>query len=174
MRDLLVQPHLHPQSRGRNGSVLGGRHIRSDLRENQPGVPVIDGQFIKPIPNLYRDVWNCNATGVHLGFVANGIGNTADASTRRSCAAYVRPHCNFSVHEGIRSSLSRAKILTLCNAAPERTTIFVHDNARGDIQQEVLLNEFRTSLAERCSKLRWYLNIQLSTLIVGIITQWPA
>lgn len=98
MRDLLVQPHLHPQSRGRNGSVLGGRHIRSDLRENHPGVPVIiDGQFInvetcEPIPNLYRDVWNCNATGVHLGLVANGISNTADASTRRSCAAYVQPH----------------------------------------------------------------------------------
>lgn len=76
MRDLLVQPHLHPQPRGRNGSVLGERRIRSDLRENQPGVPVIiDGQFInvetcEPIPNLYWDVWNCNTT------------------------AHVQPHCN--------------------------------------------------------------------------------
>lgn len=63
-----------------------GEHIRSDLRESQPGVPIIiDGQFInvetcQPITNLYWDVWNCNATGVYSGIVAQGNGNTADAS----------------------------------------------------------------------------------------------
>lgn len=63
-----------------------GELIRSNVRENQPGVPiVIEGQFLdvetcKPIPELYWDVWNCNATGVYSGLVANGNGNSDDLS----------------------------------------------------------------------------------------------
>ncbi|KAJ5874204.1 extracellular dioxygenase [Penicillium soppii] len=65
---------------------IKGEYIRSDIRENEPGVPIIlDGQFIdvetcEPITNLYWDVWNCNATGVYSGLVATGNGNTADAA----------------------------------------------------------------------------------------------
>ncbi|KKY14578.1 putative gpi anchored dioxygenase [Phaeomoniella chlamydospora] len=63
-----------------------GEHIRSNLRESQPGVPVvIDGQFVdvetcEPIADLWWDVWNCNSTGVYSGLVATGNGNTNDES----------------------------------------------------------------------------------------------
>ncbi|KAH8653449.1 Intradiol ring-cleavage dioxygenase [Xylariales sp. PMI_506] len=63
-----------------------GELVRSNLREDQPGVPiVIEGQFIdvetcEPITGLYWDIWNCNATGVYSGLVANGNGNTDDTS----------------------------------------------------------------------------------------------
>ncbi|GAQ36353.1 hypothetical protein AtubIFM55763_004140 [Aspergillus tubingensis] len=63
-----------------------GEYIRSDVREDQSGVPVvIEGQFInvetcEPITDLYWDIWNCNATGVYSGLVANGNGNTDDTS----------------------------------------------------------------------------------------------
>ncbi|KAJ9155243.1 GPI anchored dioxygenase [Pleurostoma richardsiae] len=63
-----------------------GELIRQDLREDQPGVPiVIDGQFIdvqtcEPIQGLFWDLWNCNSTGVYSGLVATGNGNTDDTS----------------------------------------------------------------------------------------------
>ncbi|PYH87722.1 aromatic compound dioxygenase [Aspergillus ellipticus CBS 707.79] len=63
-----------------------GEYIRSSLTEGQSGVPVvIEGQFVdvetcEPITDLYWDIWNCNATGVYSGLVANGNGNTADTS----------------------------------------------------------------------------------------------
>ena len=63
-----------------------GELIRSDILENEPGVPItLDFQFVdvetcEPIENLYSDIWNCNATGVYSGLVANGNGNTADTS----------------------------------------------------------------------------------------------
>ncbi|KAH8656682.1 Intradiol ring-cleavage dioxygenase [Tricladium varicosporioides] len=63
-----------------------GEHIRNDLAESQPGVPiVIDGQFLdvetcEPIEGLYWDIWNCNSTGVYSGLVATGNGDTNDLS----------------------------------------------------------------------------------------------
>lgn len=63
-----------------------GEYIRTNLRESQPGIPIIiEGQFLdvetcEPIPGLYWDIWNCNATGVYSGVVANGNGNTDDTS----------------------------------------------------------------------------------------------
>jgi protocatechuate 3,4-dioxygenase beta subunit len=63
-----------------------GELIRSNVRESQAGVPIVlDGQFIdvetcEPIQGLYWDIWNCNATGVYSGLVANGNGNTDDAT----------------------------------------------------------------------------------------------
>ncbi|KAL2839103.1 Intradiol ring-cleavage dioxygenase [Aspergillus pseudoustus] len=63
-----------------------GELVRSNIRDNEPGVPVIlDGQFIdietcEPIPDLYWDVWNCNATGVYSGVQDSSNGNGDDAS----------------------------------------------------------------------------------------------
>lgn len=63
-----------------------GEHIRTNLREDQPGVPlVLDSQFIdvetcEPIRNLWWDLWNCNSTGVYSGVVSNGNGNVDDTS----------------------------------------------------------------------------------------------
>ncbi|KAH6654521.1 Intradiol ring-cleavage dioxygenase [Truncatella angustata] len=61
-----------------------GEYIRNNLREDQPGVPiVIEAQFVdvetcQPIQGLYWDVWNCNSTGVYSGLIATGNGNTDD------------------------------------------------------------------------------------------------
>lgn len=63
-----------------------GEYIRTNVREGQPGVPVIlDWQFIdvetcEPILNLWADIWNCNSTGVYSGTVAQGNGNSNDES----------------------------------------------------------------------------------------------
>lgn len=79
-----------------------GEYLRTDLRENEPGVPVIlEAQFLDvetcepvtevywyagPYPYLYvesngsgRDLWNCNSTGVYSGVQASGNGNENDA-----------------------------------------------------------------------------------------------
>ncbi|KAJ4465636.1 Intradiol ring-cleavage dioxygenase [Lentinula edodes] len=67
-----------------------GELIRSDLREEQPGVPItIEGQFVdvetcEPIVGLYWDIWNCNSTGVYSGLVAMGNGNSDDESNMNS------------------------------------------------------------------------------------------
>ncbi|GKT41995.1 uncharacterized protein ColSpa_02176 [Colletotrichum spaethianum] len=63
-----------------------GEHIRSDLRDDEPGVEVVlEGQFIdvetcEPITDLYWDLWNCNATGVYSGVQDSSNGNGDDAS----------------------------------------------------------------------------------------------
>ncbi|KAF2678779.1 aromatic compound dioxygenase, partial [Lentithecium fluviatile CBS 122367] len=63
-----------------------GEFIRSDLTDDQPGVPIIlEGQFLdvetcEPIQGLYWDIWNCNSTGVYSGLVATGNGDSTDLS----------------------------------------------------------------------------------------------
>ncbi|KAJ5103918.1 hypothetical protein N7532_004447 [Penicillium argentinense] len=60
--------------------------IRSDIRDGEPGVPLIlDGQFIdietcEPVQDLYWDVWSCNATGVYSGVQSDMNGNGNDKS----------------------------------------------------------------------------------------------
>lgn len=62
-----------------------GELVRSDIRDNQPGIPVLmDGQFVdietcEPIVDLYWDVWSCNATGVYSGVQSSMNGNGDDA-----------------------------------------------------------------------------------------------
>ncbi|OCL12436.1 aromatic compound dioxygenase [Glonium stellatum] len=57
-----------------------GEHIRSNLVEGQPGVPMhLEMQFIdtatcKPVTNILVDVWSCNATGAYSGVSAAGEG----------------------------------------------------------------------------------------------------
>lgn len=76
---------LNPEGETGPYYVLG-EHIRSNVAEDQPGVPIIvEGQFVdvttcEPIPNLWWDIWNCNSTGVYSGLVATGNGNTDDTS----------------------------------------------------------------------------------------------
>lgn len=63
-----------------------GELIRSDIRDGEPGIPIIlDGQFIdintcEPIKDLYWDVWNCNSTGIYSGVQSDSNGNGNDAS----------------------------------------------------------------------------------------------
>lgn len=65
---------------------VNGELIRSDITEDQDGVPlildiqIIDTSTCAPIPALYMDLWHCNATGVYSGVVSNGNGNSNDTS----------------------------------------------------------------------------------------------
>jgi protocatechuate 3,4-dioxygenase beta subunit len=80
---------LGPSPEGETGPYwLPGERVRSHIREGQPGVPVvieqqyIDVESCKPVPDLYAEIWGCNATGVYSGLVADGNGNSADVSNR--------------------------------------------------------------------------------------------
>jgi len=57
-----------------------GEQIRTNLVEDQPGVPVhwelqfVDTTTCKPATNLLIDVWSCNAKGIYSGVSAAGQG----------------------------------------------------------------------------------------------------
>lgn len=81
---------LGPSPEGETGPYwIPGERIRSKLREGEPGVPVIvEQQYIdvntcEPIPDLYTEIWGCNATGVYSGLVAEGNGNAADLANHQ-------------------------------------------------------------------------------------------
>ena len=85
------RPLLYPPSRPSSSPQLisldvKGEYVRSDIREDQPGVEIIiDLQFIDistclPIVDLTADIWHCNSTGVYGGVVAEGNGDSTDAS----------------------------------------------------------------------------------------------
>ncbi|KAF3026530.1 hypothetical protein E8E14_013738 [Neopestalotiopsis sp. 37M] len=65
---------------------VGGELIRSDITEDQTGTPlyldlqVIDVNTCEPHPNLWLEIWHCNATGVYSGIVADGNGDTNDTA----------------------------------------------------------------------------------------------
>ncbi|KAK4238229.1 Intradiol ring-cleavage dioxygenase [Achaetomium macrosporum] len=65
---------------------VAGEYVRENVVESQPGVSllldyqVIDVATCDPVPNVYLEIWHCNATGVYGGVVASGNGNSADAS----------------------------------------------------------------------------------------------
>lgn len=57
-----------------------GEHIRTDVREGQPGIPLhLEMQFTevsncKPAVPLVVDIWSCNASGIYSGVSAAGQG----------------------------------------------------------------------------------------------------
>ncbi|ETS87847.1 hypothetical protein PFICI_01675 [Pestalotiopsis fici W106-1] len=63
---------------------VGGEYVREDIIEEQEGVDtildyqVIDVDTCEPVPDVYVEMWHCNATGVYSGIVAGGNGNQAD------------------------------------------------------------------------------------------------
>lgn len=71
---------------------VNGEFIRSDVTEGQAGISLyaelqfVDVNTCKPVENLYVDFWHCNATGVYSGVVANGNGDTADATNINNTA----------------------------------------------------------------------------------------
>ncbi|KAL4890725.1 Intradiol ring-cleavage dioxygenase [Aspergillus ambiguus] len=80
---------LGPSPEGETGPYwIPGERVRSHIREGQPGVPVlleqqyIDVETCQPIPDLYAELWGCNATGVYSGLVADGNGNSQDLANR--------------------------------------------------------------------------------------------
>ncbi|KAL4863405.1 hypothetical protein BDV12DRAFT_202129 [Aspergillus spectabilis] len=65
---------------------VNGELIRTDILEEQPGVPVVlEYQFVdvstcQPLVDIYADTWSCNATGVYSGVQGNGNGDSSDDS----------------------------------------------------------------------------------------------
>jgi protocatechuate 3,4-dioxygenase beta subunit len=65
---------------------VSGELVRNDVREDQAGVDlyadlqIIDVNTCEPVEGLYLDFWHCNATGVYSGIIANGNGDSSDAS----------------------------------------------------------------------------------------------
>ncbi|TKY89032.1 hypothetical protein EX895_001563 [Sporisorium graminicola] len=65
---------------------VSGELVRSNVTDGQAGVPLyLDAQFVdvntcEPVPELYWEIWSCNATGVYSGVQASGNGNPDDAS----------------------------------------------------------------------------------------------
>ncbi|KAG6947600.1 hypothetical protein JG687_00016000, partial [Phytophthora cactorum] len=78
---------------------VAGELIRSDIREDQPGIDLyMDQQFIdvntfSPVNELYVDLWHVNASGVYYGVVARTNGNSDDAS-----------NIDTTVHRGLSST----------------------------------------------------------------------
>ncbi|KAJ5392802.1 hypothetical protein N7465_011776 [Penicillium sp. CMV-2018d] len=76
-----------------------GELVRNNMAESQEGIPLyMDIQLIntntcEPIPEIYMDLWHCNATGVYSGVVASGNGNSEDAT-----------NLNTTFHRGIQKS----------------------------------------------------------------------
>ncbi|KAK2061715.1 aromatic compound dioxygenase [Colletotrichum caudatum] len=82
---------------GSNSSVLtpkvtqgpyyvSGEYVRRNLTDGQEGVDIIldyqiiDVETCEPVPNIYLEMWHCNATGVYNGIVASGNGDPSDQS----------------------------------------------------------------------------------------------
>lgn len=65
---------------------VSGEYIRNDMREDEPGIDmyidlqVIDVSTCEPVTDMYVDFWHANATGVYSGVVADGNGDSSDAS----------------------------------------------------------------------------------------------
>ncbi|XRM45268.1 hypothetical protein ABZX51_008368 [Aspergillus tubingensis] len=65
---------------------VSGEYVRSNIAEQQAGVPLwLDIQLIntntcEPEPEVFMDIWHCNATGVYSGVSASGNGNGGDAN----------------------------------------------------------------------------------------------
>ncbi|CAG7995239.1 unnamed protein product [Penicillium nalgiovense] len=63
---------------------ISGELIRKEVAEDQQGVALfmdiqlIDTNTCNPLPNVYADIWHCNATGVYSGVVQDGNGDTSD------------------------------------------------------------------------------------------------
>lgn len=63
---------------------MGGEYVRENVIEDQEGVDtildyqVIDVDTCEPVPDVYLEMWHCNATGVYSGIVAGGNGDQAD------------------------------------------------------------------------------------------------
>ncbi|KAL4928052.1 intradiol ring-cleavage dioxygenase [Aspergillus undulatus] len=81
---------LGPTAEGETGPYwIPGERVRSHIREGQPGVPVIleqqyiDVETCEPIPDLYAELWGCNATGVYSGIVTEGNGNSNDVANAK-------------------------------------------------------------------------------------------
>ncbi|SPO07424.1 related to protocatechuate 3,4-dioxygenase beta subunit [Cephalotrichum gorgonifer] len=78
---------------------VSGEYVRQDNVEDQEGIPmavdtqVIDINTCEPIPDLYIEIWHCNATGVYSGVVAqgNGVGESDPSNLDNTFLRGVQP-----------------------------------------------------------------------------------
>ncbi|KYK58865.1 hypothetical protein DCS_05883 [Drechmeria coniospora] len=65
---------------------VSGERVRENIVDGQDGISlfldlqVIDVETCEPVPDVYVEIWHCNSTGVYSGVVAQGNGNSQDAS----------------------------------------------------------------------------------------------
>ncbi|KAF5017803.1 hypothetical protein F66182_10243 [Fusarium sp. NRRL 66182] len=65
---------------------VAGEYVRENIIEDQEGLnilldyQVIDVETCDPVPNVYLEMWHCNATGVYSGIVSSGNGDSSDDS----------------------------------------------------------------------------------------------
>ena len=65
---------------------VSGEYIREDITEDQQGIPlyiniqVVDVTSCSVVPDIYWEIWHCNASGVYSGVIASGNGNVDDTS----------------------------------------------------------------------------------------------
>ncbi|KAF3764837.1 hypothetical protein M406DRAFT_41869 [Cryphonectria parasitica EP155] len=65
---------------------VGGEYIRQNVTETQAGIDmvvdyqVIDVDTCEPVPDVYVEMWHCNATGVYSGVIASGNGDSSDST----------------------------------------------------------------------------------------------
>lgn len=70
-----------------------GEMVRKNVTEGQAGVPLyLEVQYIdittcEPVPEVYVDIWNANATGVYSGIVATGNEDSWDTTFLRGIQA---------------------------------------------------------------------------------------
>ncbi|EKD15302.1 uncharacterized protein L3040_001670 [Drepanopeziza brunnea f. sp. 'multigermtubi'] len=70
-----------------------GELIRKNVTEGQIGIPLyLEVQYVdittcEPVPEIYVDIWNCNATGLYSGVVATGNEESWDTTFLRGIQA---------------------------------------------------------------------------------------
>ncbi|KAI9044484.1 uncharacterized protein KD926_000395 [Aspergillus affinis] len=63
---------------------VSGEYVRQNIAEDQQGVPlwldiqIIESNTCEPEPQVFMDIWHCNATGVYSGVEASTNGNGGD------------------------------------------------------------------------------------------------
>ncbi|KAF6752792.1 Intradiol ring-cleavage dioxygenase, partial [Ephemerocybe angulata] len=78
---------LHPET-VEGPYYIRGEQVRTDLREDQGGIPlildigVLDIETCQPISNAFVELWNCNSTGFYGGY--SGMFGAPDAVHKES------------------------------------------------------------------------------------------
>jgi protocatechuate 3,4-dioxygenase beta subunit len=76
---------LHPETTD-GPYYVTGEMIRKNMTDGEKGIDmaldiqIIDVATCEPLPTIYVDIWQCNATGVYSSIVANGNADPRDNS----------------------------------------------------------------------------------------------
>ncbi|KAM5346171.1 hypothetical protein ACJ41O_009176 [Fusarium nematophilum] len=116
---------------------VSGERIRKNIVERQRGVhalleyQVIDVNTCDPVPDVYVEIWHCNATGVYSGVIAGANGNPSDESNvdttwlrgiqRTDCDGVAHFHSIFPGHYTSRATHIHLVVHTNVTLFPNNT-----------------------------------------------------